>query len=70
MSNGDLIGAAMAELDQLREAMLDYNAATDRSGEAWDALRVKLDERIGVARSLLAIKRKADAIHKACRDAG
>jgi hypothetical protein len=66
MSDGDLIGAAIAELDQLREAMLDYNAPADRSGDRWDALRVQLDAKLGIVRAFLVLKHKAEARSDAC----
>ena len=52
---GDVLGAALTELADFREAMLAYDAAADTRGEAWDDLRVKLDLRLGVIRALVKV---------------
>lgn len=36
-------------LDVVREKMLEYDPATDRSGKRWDQLRVELDVEIRAA---------------------
>lgn len=40
-------------LDTMREAMLSYDAADDRSGEKWDGIRIEFDTALRSARDAL-----------------
>ena len=58
---GEVANAALDELYELREALLDYDAASDKSGDRWDALRIKLDRRILVSMGLVRMLAHVEA---------
>jgi hypothetical protein len=41
----------LAQLDELRETVLDYDASDDKRGEEWDEFRQRIDKKIAAVRA-------------------